>query len=374
MPETPGAARRVLIITPDYPPAHGGIQTLMGKLARLLPVAALEVVTLDHPGAAAYDRSHAVTVHRVGTCTRGLRIGALSARALHRAARFAPDVALLGHVAVAPIGAALHAAGIPTVTYAHAEEFRVWPRRSAFAMRHADAVIAVSRHTRRMAVAAGAAPGRIHLIHHGVDVPGDAASSPRASAGPPTVLTVARMRDPHKGHDVMLQAMTLVRQRVPEARWVVLGDGPLRPRYERLARELGIATAVDFIGAGADAERDAWLRRAHVFAMPTRLPDGERGGEGFGIVYLEAAAHGLPVVAANAGGATDAVDPGATGLLVDPADHREVADALVSLLAEPERARAMGERAVAWAGRFAWQRTADQVADVLHTVTGERGR
>jgi phosphatidyl-myo-inositol dimannoside synthase len=181
------------------------------------------------------------------------------------------------------------------------------------------------------------------------------------------------MRDAHKGHDVMLQAMTLVRRRVPEARWVVVGDGPLRPRYEQLARQLGIGGAVDFVGPAADAERDAWLRRADVFAMPTRLPDGARGGEGFGIAYLEAAAHGLPVVAANAGGARDAVAPGATGLLVDPTDHREVADALVSLLAEPARARAMGERAIAWAAGFAWQRTADQVADVLLAVA-QRGR
>jgi len=371
MPEAAGAAGRVLIVTPDYPPAHGGIQILMGKLARLLPVAALHVVTLDHPEAAGHDRAHAVSVHRVAARPRRLRIGALSVRALACAARFHPDVSLLGHVAAAPVGAVLRAAGIPVVTYAHAEEFRVWPARSAFAMRRADAVIAVSRHTRMMALDAGAPADRVHLIHHGVD-PAAAGAAHRPGAGPPTVLTVARMRDPHKGHDVMLHAMTLVRHRVPEARWVVVGDGPLRPRYQQLAHQLGIAGAVDFIGAAADAERDAWLRRADVFAMPTRLPDGKRGGEGFGIAYLEAAAHGLPVVAANAGGAPDAVDPGATGLLVDPTDHRQVADALVSLLAEPARARAMGERAIEWAGRFAWQRTADQVADVLHSVA-ERG-
>jgi phosphatidyl-myo-inositol dimannoside synthase len=369
MPELPS----VLIVTPDYPPAHGGIQTLMGKLAGLLPVAALEVVTLDHPAAAAYDHARGLTVHRVAARARGVRIAALSARALLAAARFRPDVALLGHVAAAPVGAALRRAGIPTVTYAHAEEFRVWPGRSRFAMRHSDAVIAVSRHTRGMALAAGADAGRVHLIHHGVDSPG-AVAARRPGAGPPTVITVARLRDPHKGHDVMLQAMTLVRRRVPEARWVVLGDGPLRPRYERLARELGIASAVNFVGAADDAERDAWLRRAHVFAMPTRLPDGERGGEGFGIAYLEAAAYGLPVVAANAGGATDAVDPGATGLLVDPTDHRQVADALVSLLGEPERAQAMSRAATAWAGRFPWQRTADQVAGVLDLVVDGAAR
>lgn len=368
-----GRAERVLIITPDYPPAHGGIQTLMGRLARLLPVPAREVVTFDAPGADAYDRDHAVAVHRVRGRARRARMAALSARAAVCAARRRPDVALLGHVAVAPVGAVLRRAGIPVVTYAHAEEFRVLPRLSAFAMRHADAVIAVSRHTRAMALEAGASPDRVHLIHHGVDLPAGGREA-QPVTGPPTVLTVARMRDPHKGHDVMLRAMVLVRRRVPDARWVVLGDGPLRPRYEQLARELGIGGAVDFMGAAADAERDAWLRRADVFAMPTRVPAGGRGGEGFGIAYLEAAAYGLPVIAANAGGATDAVDAGATGLLVDPTDHRQVADALVSLLAAPDQARAMGRRAVAWAERFPWQRTADQVGSVLDAVAAGGGR
>jgi phosphatidyl-myo-inositol dimannoside synthase len=366
-------AGRVLIVTPDYPPAHGGIQTLMGKLGRLLPASALEVVTFDHPEAPAYDGAHAVTVHRVPARARAIRIAALSGRALREAARFRPDVALLGHAAAAPAGAVLRRAGIPTATYAHAEEFRVWPARSRFAMRHTDAVIAVSRHTRTMAVAAGAPADRVHLIHHGVDTP-DAVTPRVSGARPPTVITVARLRDLHKGHDVMLQAMTVVRRRVPGARWVVLGDGPLRPRYEQLARELGLGSAVDFVGGASDGERDAWLRRADVFAMPTRLPDGARGGEGFGIAYLEAAAYGLPVVAANAGGAVDAVDAGATGLLVDPTDHRQVADALVSLLAEPWRAQAMGRRAIAWAQRFPWQRTADQVADVLRLVADGAGR
>jgi phosphatidylinositol alpha-1,6-mannosyltransferase len=360
----------VLVITPDYPPAHGGIQTLMGKLAELLPVPALELVTLNAPGADVYDAGRPVAVLRVraGSGARRIRIAALSARALERATWRRPDVALLGHVAVAPVGALLRGLGIPTVTYAHAEEFRVSPRRTAFGMRHTDAVIAISRHTERMARAVGAAADRVHLIHHGVDPPPVGTGPPRRDPEPPTVLTVARMQDPHKGHDVMLQAMSLVRRRLPDARWVVLGDGPLRPRYEDLARRLGVDGAVSFMGAVGDGERDAWLRRAHVFAMPTRLPDGNRGGEGFGIAYLEAAAYGLPVIAANAGGAVDAVDPGRTGLLIDPTDHTQVADALVSLLAAPDKARVMGARGAEWATRFPWQRTADQVAAVLEPV------
>jgi phosphatidylinositol alpha-1,6-mannosyltransferase len=328
------------------------------------------VVTFDSPGARTYDAAQAVAVRRVRLAAgqRRARMAALAAGAVAAAVRFAPDVVLIGHVAAAPAAIILrHALRIPVVTYVHAEEFRVQPRLCALTLRHSDDVIAVSRHSQRMAMAAGAPPGRVHLVHHGVDLPAEAEfTAPEA----PTVITVARMQDPHKGHDVMLEAMALVRDRVPDARWVVLGDGPLRRGYERDARRLGLDTAVSFQGAVPDHERDAWLRRAHVFAMPTRVPVGGLGGEGFGIVYLEAAAYGLPVVAANAGGALDAVDAGQTGVLVDPSDHRQVADALIGLLGDLAAARAMGRRGAEWATRFPWQATADRVADVLQTAAG----
>ena len=371
-----GPGPRVLVVTPDFPPVHGGIQTLMGKLATLLPVPALEVVTLDAPGAGGFDDDHAVTVRRVrlGARARRLRMASLWGAALDRAARFGPDVVLLGHVAAAPAGAVIRQLlRIPVVTYTHAEEFRVWPRRSAFAMRHCDDVIAVSRHTERMARSAGAPADRVHRIPHGVDLP-VAVGRTEPGAHAPTVLTVARMRDPHKGHDVMLRALPIVRRHVPDARWVVVGDGPLRPGYERLAGTLGLQDAVTFTGPLADDQRDAWMRRADVFAMPTRVPADGLGGEGFGIAYLEAAAHGLPVIAANAGGAVDAVDGGRTGLLVDPTDHRAVAGALIRLLGRPDEARAMGERALAWAAEFPWQRTADELTRVLRDTVARRER
>jgi phosphatidyl-myo-inositol dimannoside synthase len=377
-PPSPVDELRVLVVSPDYPPAHGGIQTLIGTLAERLPVAAVEVVTFDGANAGAYDAERSVTVHRVraGARHRRVRIASLTARALLTARRFGPDVALLGHVAAMPAGVALRCVlGTPVVSYTHAEEFRVWPRRCAFAMRASNEVIAVSRHTERMARAVGATPGRVHLIHHGVDLPGGARTADEVTTGRPTVLTVARMQDLHKGHDVMLRAMPLVLDAVPDARWVVLGDGPLRPSYEAQTRRLGVEDAVSFLGAVGDRERDAWFRRADVFAMPTRVPAGGLGGEGFGIAYLEAAAYGLPVVAANAGGAVDAVDAGRTGLLVPPHDHRQVADALVSLLDDLAYARAMGARGAEWAATFPWQRTADRVAAVLRSAAGdEAGR
>jgi phosphatidylinositol alpha-1,6-mannosyltransferase len=363
---------RTLIITPDFPPAFGGIQTLMGQLARNLSGIPLRVITFDSPGASEFDRSSGVNVRRSSTARAipKARIGMLGATALRESLRFRPQALLVGHVAAAPASAFVRRAmRIPSIQYVHAEEFRVWPRVTSFAVRDAAAVIAVSRHAREMALASGADGDSVHLIHNGVDIPtDDGGAMAERPVGPPTVVTVARLADPHKGHDVMLRALPLLLDRIPEARWIVIGDGPLRGELERRAAEAGLGAAVEFLGATTDRERDRWLSQANVFAMPSRCPDGQLGGEGFGIAYLEAASHRLPVIAGDRGGAVDAIDAGRTGLLVDATDHAAVAEALVALLGDPVRARAMGDAGYERAQRFSWPAAAARVADVIEAV------
>jgi phosphatidylinositol alpha-1,6-mannosyltransferase len=226
----------------------------------------------------------------------------------------------------------------------------------------ADVVIGVSRYTCELARGVGAQDGKIRRINNGVDVPDSLA--PRRE-GRPTILTIARLEDRYKGHDVMLRALPLVRAQIPDVHWVVVGDGPLRQVLEPLAHGLGVNGAVHFAGSVSDVERDAWLGRADVFAMVSRLPAGGFAGEGFGIVYLEANAHGVPVVAGNVGGATDAVVHGQTGLLVDPTDHVAVADALVRLLRDRELARRLGTAGRERARCYTWSKVAERVEDVL---------
>lgn len=367
---------RVLILTPDFPPAPGGIQLLMGKLAEHLPRASVRVFTLARPGAPAREARAGLEIRRVrlGASVRRLRMGSLGVRALAGALYRRPDAVLVGHLAVfAPARIIRRLTGAPVVLYVHAEEFRVWPGRARRAVRAADAVIAVSRHTEAMALASGADTTRVHRILHGVQAP--AAHRPDGRAGqPPTVLTVARIAQSHKGHDVMLEAIDRLRERLPDVRWVVIGDGPLRPELQRAAAARGLERSVSFLGNLPDPERDAWLERAHVFAMPSRVPEGGVGGEGFGLVFLEAAAHGLPVVAGAEGGALDAVDAGRSGLLVDPRDPQAVADALELILCDPALAAAMGGAARAWAEGFSWAATAEQVRTVLELAAHHPAR
>lgn len=185
------------------------------------------------------------------------------------------------------------------------------------------------------------------------------------------MLTTARLRDWYKGHDVMVHAMEKVVRRVPDARWVVIGDGRLRPELEQRCADRGLAEAVTFLGSVDDATRDHWLGQAHVFAMPARYPEGEVGGEGFPVVYLEAAAWGLPTLAGNVGGPAEAVLDRQTGLLVNPESADEVADALSALLLDPSLAATYG---VAARNRvleeFTWESVAAQLESLLRDVAG----
>jgi len=365
------AELRVLIVSPDFPPDSGGVQILMARLAEHLPDAVVRVVTFDAPGAPAFDREAGLDVRRVRRFggTPKLRIAALAARALAEARNFDCDVVLVAHVAAFPVGALIRRLlDIPWVLYVHADEFRVWPRACAHAVRRADAVIAVSNHSAGLARSSGVAPERLHVILNGVDA-APAAPAESSAARRPTVLTVARMVDRYKGHDLMLRAIPLVAARVPDVRWVVVGDGPLRASCQTQAVALGIQEHVSFEGNVSDFDRDRWLDSADVFAMPARLPPGGLGGEGFGIVFLEAAAHGLPVVAGAEGGAVDAVDDGRTGVLVDPHDHLALADALTDLLTDQGRSLAMGQAGREWAARFSWPSRGAELAAVLRSVT-----
>jgi phosphatidyl-myo-inositol dimannoside synthase len=359
---------RVLVLTPDFPPAPGGIQITAHRVVAHASRLAALVVALDGPGAGEFDRKQAFPVHRVAASRvpHRARIAALNASGLREGLRFHPQVVLNMHVVTSPAAWALRRLlSAPVVQYVHADEMRARPRLTRRAVQAADAVVAVSSHTEQLALDAGAVPPRLNRIPNGVDLP-DEVSTRRS--GDPVVLTVGRLTQPYKGHDVMLRALPLVRRRVPSVRWVVIGDGPLRPRLEREVAESGLADAVRFLGVLSDSERDRWFDRAHVFAMPSRLPPGEAGGEGFGIVYLEAAAHGVPVVAGGVGGALDAVEDGRTGLLVDPTDPKAIAGALTELLLDPGRREALGRAGAERAREFAWPKVARRVEDVLMRV------
>jgi phosphatidyl-myo-inositol dimannoside synthase len=345
---------RLLLITPDYPPAHGGIQTTAHRVATGIEGFDTRVVALGGPGARRFDAGSPTRVVRAPSDRRlrGARNLPLNAVAMLEALRFRPDVTLSLHLVASPAAAAIRRAlGASTVQYFHAKEIPPKRALAAFAAARADVVVAVSAYTEGLVRSTGASIAAMRRVSPGVDLPAEARALP---AEHPTFVTIARMEDRYKGHDVLVHALALVRERVPDVRWVVIGEGSLRGELEALARSRGVADCVSFLGAVSDEQRDEWLRRASLLAMPSRLPGGALAGEGFGIAYMEAAAYGKPVVAGNVGGAVDAVLDGRTGLLVDPTDATAVGHAIAGLLLDPALAGRLGRAGAERARDFAW--------------------
>lgn len=337
----------------------------MHRLVQHVPGATFRVVTLGHAFAAQFDADAPFEIIRLPWSRRpwALSIAMLNARAIGEGRAHHPDVVISGHIVTSP---AARAIGRPWAQYIYAKEMGARPRLAWFALSRADATIAISRYTRSLALGAGVQAERVELVPPGVD---GAASAPRHDwNGEPLIVTIGRLEDAYKGVDVLIRGLPLVRARVPDARLVVVGDGSLRPSLEALAHTHGVGDHVEFVGTVSDDERDAWLDRAGVFAMPSRLPAGGRGGDGFGIVYLEASARGIPVVAGNTGGAIDAVSDGTTGVLVDPTDHVQVADALVSVLSTPGLRTRLASNGPAWAAGFAWPKPAERVGEILRAI------
>ncbi len=181
--------------------------------------------------------------------------------------------------------------------------------------------------------------GRFTFLPNAVDAPERAPQLRNGAGGGQRLLTVTRLsrKDHYKGCDRVIRALPQVLTEFPSARYEVVGEGPLRGELEDLARRLGVGHAVGFHGYLDEDELERVYSRSHILVMPST-------GEGFGIVYLEAWRHGVPVVAGNRDAGAEVVTDGVDGLCVDPYSVEQVARALISLLSDPERAAAMGRR------------------------------
>ncbi|MCU1692060.1 MAG: putative glycosyltransferase, partial [Frankiales bacterium] len=183
--------------------------------------------------------------------------------------------------------------------------------------------------------------------------------------GRPVVVCVSRLV-PRKGQDVLVRALPEVRRRVPGAALLCVGGGPDEGRLRRLAAQHGVADDVVLTGSVPWEELPAHYDAGDVFAMPCRTRRAGLEVEGLGIVFLEASATGLPVVAGRSGGSPDAVRDGETGHVVDGTDVARVADAVAGLLEDPDRAAAMGSAGRAWVERdWRWEVQASRLRGYL---------
>ncbi|MPZ28030.1 MAG: glycosyltransferase [Micromonosporaceae bacterium] len=370
--------RRTLLVTNDFPPRPGGIQSFVHNLALRQPPGSLAVYASSCRGAARFDAEQPFEVVRDRTSVL-LPTSRVARRAVELARAYGCEAVWFG--AAAPLGLLAgplrRRAGVTrsvALTHGHEVGWATLPGARAALRRIGrgqDVVTYLGEYTRvRLARALTGltelrqlVPG-VDLDAYHPDVDGAAVRGRYGLAGRPVVVCVSRLV-PRKGQDALIRALPAVRRRVPDAALLLVGGGPDRSRLARLARDAGVEPHVVLTGGVGTAELPAHYAAGDVYAMPCRTRRGGLDVEGLGIVYLEASATGLPVVAGDSGGAPDAVRDGQTGFVVGGRDPAALVDRLVRLLADPDLAARMGAAGRAWVeAQWRW----DTQADRLHCL------
>jgi phosphatidylinositol alpha-1,6-mannosyltransferase len=373
---------RHLLVTNDFPPKVGGIQSYLWELWRRLPAHEVTVLALDHPEAGAFDAEQSFRIERVAAKvllpTPGLarRINALAAQVNARAVLLDPAFPLgsIGSQLDRPYGLVVHGA---EVTVPRSLPFVQLAQRQA--LRGAGLVVAAGDFPAAEAyLAAGRRLSSTVVVPPGVDVdrfvPLSATERARArdhlGIGPRSLVVASVSRlVPRKGMDVLIHAAAQLRDTFEDLLVVIAGDGRDRPRLEQLIAHLD--APVRLLGRVDDADLPALYGAADVFTMCCRSRWAGLEQEGFGIVFLEAAAAGVPQIAGRSGGSTDAVVDGVTGLVLDPpTDVELLVEHLTSLLGDPVRRAAM---ASAGRARAVASFTYDSLAFTLATALDEWG-
>ncbi|MGC4955441.1 glycosyltransferase family 4 protein [Actinomadura citrea] len=371
---------RTLFVTNDFPPRPGGIQAFVHGLAVRRPPDSVVVYAPAWKGAAEFDAAQPFPVVRHPGSLMLPEPGVLRRAAdVLRAERC--DSVVFG--AAAPLGLlapALRRRGarrLVGITHGHEAGWAALPVARTLLGRIGDGVDVLTylgEYTRsRMAKAlspeaaarmARLAPGVDEtLFHRGA---GGARIRERYGLGGRRVAVCVSRLVPRKGQDALLHAWPRVLKSVPDAALLLVGGGPYRGDLERLAASLGVGRSVVFTGGVPWEELPAHFDAGDVFAMPCRTRRRGLDVEGLGIVYLEASATGLPVVAGDSGGAPDAVLDGETGLVVPGRSVPDIGEAVAGLLADPDRARAMGEKGRAWIEReWRWDVQASRLGNLL---------
>jgi glycosyltransferase involved in cell wall biosynthesis len=258
---------------------------------------------------------------------------------------------------------AAHLAGVPYGLSCHAKDIWLTPfPELAAKARDAEVVLTCTAAGREQLTLAGAGATPVLHVHHGVDI--EVATDRQAPSGAPRILTVGRLIE-KKGHDTLIRAAAVLRDRGVEYSLRIAGEGIEWPRLQRLVHALDLASHVTFLGPLTPAEVHAEYRAAHVFALACRtLANGDR--DGLPNVLLEAMARGLPIVSTHQEGVSEAVTDGHGGLLAPPDDPSSLAVALERVLVEPGLARRLGAGArAAVVERFDRRELLPSVADAL---------
>ena len=376
---------RVLLVTNDFPPRPGGIQSYLEQFVTRLAAEGEHRLTVYAPkwkGSADYDAAARTCGYDVVRHPTTLMLPEPTVDARMRSLIAERDIETVWFGAAAPLallaGRARGAGARRVIASTHGHEvgWSMLPvARSALRRigEGTDAVTFVSRYTRGRFASAFGPDAALEHLPPGVDTdrftPDQVARAELRHryrlGGRPTVVCVSRLV-PRKGQDMLIRALPEIRRRVEGAALVIVGGGPYAEHLHALAAAHGVAEHVVFTAGVPGHELPAHYAMGDVFAMPCRTRGAGLDVEGLGIVFLEASASGIPVVAGDSGGAPETVLDGETGTVVDGRDLEQITVAVADLLADPTRAAAMGAAGREWVCRqWRWDLWTDRLAGLL---------
>jgi phosphatidyl-myo-inositol dimannoside synthase len=383
--------KTIIIPVYDFKPLLGGVANYVHELAvQFSRRARVHVLSRKLPGMEEFDQDLPYQITRIAVPTSTWGSYPLFARALRSIMRHQPPDAIFCPTWLPDGAAARSAIGsemIPYFVAAHGMEVfdnslnirnRIRTvltrglKRSVF--QGARKVFPVSNYTRRAVLAQGGVDEAAAVtVNNGVNPAifkrNTGTAQLRAKykpGGEKILLTVTRLY-PYKGVDRMLESLPAVLRAVPELKYVVAGTGPDQERLEELSARLGLQAHVTFLGAVPLSTILELYNAADLFILLSReaLPDVE----GFGLVFLEAAACGLPSVGGRSGGIPDAIEEGKSGWLVDPCDTQEIAPTVIELLKSPERLQRASQFCLSTAPQKTWERAADRILEAMFDGT-----
>ena len=355
---------RTLVITNDFPPRPGGIQTFGYEIVRRFDPESVTVLTSNWEGAAEFDAAQDFKIVRANTQTL---VPSKSTLSMAREIVVAENITRVLFGAAAPLGllaSPLRKLGVTNIvgmTQGHETGWAMTPgTRQALRKigNDTDYLTYISEYTHKKIAKALSpdASARMRRIVPGVDStefsPANLSSGNqlRTELGwtdRPVIVCVSRLMA-RKGQDELIRALPEIQRTAPNASLIIVGDGPYRKDLERLVKKLELEKFVHLTGKVSQTELSKWYAAGDIFAMPCRTRMGGWDVEGLGIVFLEGSATGLPVIVGDSGGAVDAVIDGETGYLVDGTNTAEIADRIAYLFANPDVAKKMGEAGRNW--------------------------
>ena len=349
-----------LLVTLDYPPQVGGVAVYYEHLADEFPDGSALVLTVAEVNGKKIQETH-------GVIRRAL---------LFKSKLFWPKwlpllwqiwkitrqnkIKLIQVGQILPVGTAAYILDkflkIPYMVYCHGMDVMMAsqsPRKKILArkiLKNAEFIAANSEFTKEKILEYGVRPQNVTIVypcpnmklHREVLLEEiEALRNKYGLLNKKIILTTGRLVE-RKGHDVVSGALHKLKESVPEAHYVIIGEGPMEEAVKQMVKTLGLEDSVSLIGKVSDYELAAWYEICDVFVMISRQLKNE-DAEGFGIVYLEANMFGKPVIAGKSGGVAEAVSDNETGILVEPTDQYEIISAMEKLLKNPKEAKRLGE-------------------------------